>query len=238
MAVVNFKKLKEVAEKAKETHLIDLGLYVDNKLKDVVVPVRVKSIEECIKFKEDYKLKSEDLVIKYKQFKQLPKGIKEEYRKSDEFRKGDEANTYVQYVEFNSDESKLKRRAYRERLFNILIHFDMDYKTDEGKTLWEDAGLEINDYDGLINIFSDIIKYENHLDILDLVIDQIKNGNVEEHEINIVIYQYKLRKVVEGFDTEEEKKSFIEAYNEQVKEAQKTIGDRIAKEKSEVETVE
>lgn len=100
--------------------------------------------------------------------------------------------------------------------------------------------LKKNDYDGLINIFSDIIIYDNHLDILDLVIDQIKNGNVEEHEINIVIYQYKLRKIVEGFETEEEKKTFIDSYNEQVKEAQKTIGDRVAKEKEnkEVKVVE
>lgn len=142
MAVVNFKKLKEVAEKAKQTHLVDLGMYVDNKLKGVVVPVRVKSIEECIKFKEDYKLKSEDLTINFKPFKQLPSKLKEEYRKSDNYRKGEEGSTYVQFVELNNDETKLKRRAYRERLFNILIHFDMDYKTEEGNTLWEDAGIE------------------------------------------------------------------------------------------------
>ncbi|MGL4999676.1 MAG: hypothetical protein ACRC5T_11965, partial [Cetobacterium sp.] len=73
---VNFKKLKQVAEKAKETHLIDLGKFVDKKLDGVIVPIRVKSIEECINFKNEFKLKKEKLTIEYKPFTRLSKAFR------------------------------------------------------------------------------------------------------------------------------------------------------------------
>ena len=227
MAVVSFKKLKEVSEKAKETHLIDLGKLVDKKLEGVIIPVRVKSIEEVINMKNDYKLKTDKLTIKYKPFNRLPKEFRKMYMESGDYMKGKTENTYFQICEVNKDEANIERKKYRERLFNILIHFDMEYKTEEGKTLWEDAGLTKNDYDGLITIFSDIIKFDIHLDILDLIIDQIKNGVTDEAVLSSLVFSYGIRKVVDSIEDETEKKEFVENYNKMLDEAKKLIEKKI-----------
>jgi hypothetical protein len=224
---VNFKKLKQVAEKAKETHLIDLGKFVDKKLDEVIVPIRVKSIEECINFKNEFKLKKEKVSIEYKPFTRMPKAFRQMYMESEDYRKGQTENTYFQVCKLSEDETKIERRKYRERLFNILIHFDMDYKTEEGKTLWEDAELKPNDYDGLVDIFSDIIKYEVHLDILDLVIDQLKNGVHDENTISAVVFNYGIRKTIDAIEDEGEKKEFIYNYTKMIEDAQKRLGEKL-----------
>lgn len=219
MAIVNFKKLKEVSKKARETHLIDLGKYVDRKLEGVIVPIRVKSIEECIDLKNDFKLKKAKLTIKYKPFRGMPKDFKQMYMESDDYQRGKTETTYFQLLELGNDESKIEKNKYRQRLFNILVHFDMDYVTEEGKTLWEDAGLKKNDYDGLVDIFSDIIKYEIHLDKLDLLIDKIKSGIVTEEDLATAIAMYDLKTYLDNnFSTDEEKaqafKEILNVYSE------------------------
>lgn len=227
MAVVSFKKLKEASEKAKETHLVDLGKYIDKKLDGVIVPVRVKSIEEVIKLKSDFKLKMEKLTIKYKPFNRLPKEFRKMYMESGDYIKGKTENTYFQICEINKDEVNIDRKKYRERLFNILLHFDMEYITEEGKTLWEDAGLQKNDYDGLVTIFSDIIKFDIHLDILDLVIDQLKNGITDENMISAVVFNYGIKKTIDSIEDEEDRKEFIDNYNKLIESAQKRIEKKL-----------
>lgn len=227
MAVVSFRKLKEVSEKAKETHFVDLGKYVDKKLEGVIVPVRVKSIEETIKLKNDFKLKMGKLTIKYKPFTRMSKDFRKMYMESEDYVKGKTENTYFQICEVDKDEVAIERKKYRERLFNILLHFDMEYKTEEGKTLWEDAGLQKNDYDGLVTIFSDIIKFDVHLDILDLVIDQLKNGITDENMISAVVFNYGIRKTIDSIEDEEERKLFIENYNKMIEGAQKRLEDKL-----------
>ena len=206
MAIVNFKKLKEVAEKSKETHLIDLGKYVDKKLEGIIIPIKVKSIEECIDFKNKFKLKKEKLTIKYKPFTRMPKDFRQMYMESDDYQRGKTENTYFQVLEVSKDETTIEKKKYRQRLFNILVHFDMEYKTDEGVSLWEDASIPKDDYDALVDIFSDIIKYEIHLDKLDLVIDKIKSGIINEDELTSSIAMMDLKHYLDtNFDTEEDK---------------------------------
>lgn len=234
MAVVSFKKLKEVAEKAKETHLIDLGKYMDKKLEDVVIPVRVKSIEECIKLKNEYKLKNDKLTIKHIPFSRASKAFKKMYMESEDYVKGKTESTYFQICEVDKDETTIERKAYRERLFNILLHFDMDYKTEEGITMWEDAGLKVNDYDGLVTIFSDIIKFDVHLDILDLVIDQLKNGITDEATLSAVVFNFGMRKTIDAIEDEAERQEFIDNYNELVKGAQKRLAEKLKETEEEI----
>lgn len=229
MAIVNFKKLKEVSDKAKETHLIDLGKYVDKKLDGVIVPIRVKSIEECIDLKNDFKLKKAKLTIKFKPFRGMPKEFKKMYMESEDYRRGHTENTYFQLLELGTDESNIEKNKYRQRLFNILVHFDMDYVTDEGKTLWEDAGLKKGDYDGLVDIFSGIIKYETHLDKLDLVIDKIKSGIFTEEDLATAIAMYDLKTYLDNnFSTDEEKaqafKEILGAYSE-IRQEENSLGE-------------
>lgn len=223
MAVVNFSKLKEVAKKSKETHLIDLGKYIDDTLLGVLVPIKVKSIEECIEFKNKFKLKSAPLTIDYKHYSRMSKQFKQMYVESGEYKKGITENTYFQICRVDKDENNIERRKYRERLLNILIHFDMEYRTEEGKTLWEDAGLKENDYDGLIDIFSDIFVFEIHLDAFDLLIDRIKNGITDEIALSGAMFQLKFADTVNKIEDESERQAFIENWNEKVREYSETV---------------
>ncbi|MGL6167446.1 MAG: hypothetical protein ACRC0Y_04065 [Fusobacteriaceae bacterium] len=241
MSIVNFKKLKEVSLKSKETHLIDLGKYIDKKLEGVIIPIRVKSIEECIDLKNEFKLKKEKLTIKYKPFTRMTKDFKQMYMESDEYKRGQTENTYFQILEVSKDESTIEKKKYRQRLFNILVHFDMDYLTEEGKNLWEDAGLNKHNYDGLVDIFSDIIKYEIHLDKLDLVIDKIKSGIIDEETLTQSIAMMDLRNYLDtNYDNEEDKvqafKDLVEASVKanEAKEEKENLGEEI----TELEIVE
>ena len=206
MAVVSFQQIKDISEKNKETHIIDLG-YVDVRLKGINIPIKVKSLEETLKIKNETQLDREKLTIEYKPFSRLPKQLKEVIIKDDTFRNVT-PNTYVQLIKLDEDKSKLERIKYRERLFSSLIHLDMEYKTEEGKTMWEDAGIPEKDYNKLVDLFSDIIQYEIHLEIFEVIIDSIRNGNTSEEAIQQSIGMYSLRKSMENL-SDEEKKEYL-----------------------------
>lgn len=224
MSIISLNKLREVSNKSKEVYLLDLGKFLDKTLEGISLPIKVKSLEESIKLKSEVKLNLEELSIEYKPFLRMPKKFRDMYMKTENYRKGMTENTYFQLCKHSDDEDKIEKNKYRERLFNILIHLDMDYKIeDTNKTLWEDAGLKVGDYNGLIDIFSEIIKYEKHLDILDLVIDKLKSGITDESIILASIFEYGVRKTIESIDDEVERKLFIEQYNKAIEQAQQNL---------------
>ncbi|MGL5962554.1 MAG: hypothetical protein ACRCZ0_11495 [Cetobacterium sp.] len=216
MAIVDFKRLKEASKTAKDTHLIDLGKYIDKALEGIILPIRVKSIEEGIKLKQAYKEKSGKLTIEYKSFSRTPKAFREMYMKTDDYRRGVTETTYFQFCRVDTDNVNIEVADYRDRLFNILIHIDFDYKTEEDKTLWEETGLKPNDYVGVVDLFSDILVYSIHLDKFDLVIDKIKSGVLKEEDIVSSMAMLDLKHYLDSnYKTEEEKtqafKDIIEA---------------------------
>lgn len=207
MAIISISKIKEIAEKNSETHIINLGR-IDKKLEGVNIPIKVKTFEETLKLKNDFKLKKEKLTIEYKPFTRLPTAMKEIIMKDGGYRKGMTENTYYQLIKLNEDEDKIERMKYRERLFNVLIHLDMDYKTDDNKTLWEDSNLSKGDYNGLIDLFSGIIQYETHIDLLELIIDSIRNGAYEDKDLDQVVNMYSIRKYLDTLNEDERKEFF------------------------------
>lgn len=224
MSVISLNKLKEISSKSKETYLLDLGKFLDKTLEGISLPIKVKSLEETMAIRSKYNLQKENLTIEYKPFIRMPKSFRDMYMKTEGYRKGSTENTYFQICKLSEDENKIERNKYRERLFNILIHLDMDYIVEEtGKTMWEDAGLKVGDYNGLVDIFSGIIKYEKHLDILDIVIDKLKSGITDDTMIIASIYRYGVEKTIESIEDETERKIFIENYNHMIEEAQKNL---------------
>lgn len=236
MSVISLKKLKEISNKAKETYLLDLGKFLDKTLEGISLPIKVKSLEETMAIKSNYKLEKEALTVEYKPFRRMPKSFRDMYMKSEDYRKGITENTYFQLCRHSEDENKIERNKYRERLFNILIHIDMDYTVEEsGLSMWEDAGLEKGNYNGLVDIFSGIIRYEKHLDILDLVIDKLKSGVTDDTVILASIYRYGIEKTIESIEDETERRIFIENYNKMIEEAQKNLNKDTIEENKENE---
>lgn len=211
MSIISFKNLKNVKDKYNETVIVNLGKYIDN-FKDLNIPIKIKSFEETLDIKRKFKLENEKVTIEYKPFIRMPKSFKEYYMKEENYKRGETENTYFKICRLDEDESKIEKFKYRERLFNILLHLDMEYKLENGKTMWEDAELKENDYNGLVNLFSGIIIDEKQLDILDIIIDKIKSGITDENVIMAGIIDYNIKKTIDSFENEEEKKEFIENY--------------------------
>lgn len=224
MSVISLSKIKEISNKSKETYFLDLGKFIDKNLEGISLPIKVKSLEETMSIKSNYDLSKEKLTVEYKPFIRMPKSFRDMYMKTEGYRKGSTENTFFQICKLSEDENKIERNKYRERLFNILIHIDMDYILEESKiSMWEDAGLKKGDYNGLVDIFSDIIKYEKHLDIFDLVIDKLKSGITDEATILASIFEYGVRKTIDSIEDETEKKIFIEQYTNMVQQLQSNL---------------
>lgn len=224
MAVISFKKIKEIAKENNKTHIVNLGK-IDAKLEGINIPIKVKSFEEIIKLKNDFKLKTENLNIDYKPFTRLPKAMKEIIMNDSGYRAGITENTYYQVIKLSDDEQKIKRMKYRERLFSVLIHLDMDYKNEDGKTMWEDAEINKNDYNKLVDLFSEIIQYEEHIDILEVIINCVRDGQYTDEEMNTAISLYHLKKHLETLSEDERKEFFdnIAKAKETIDEANKKM---------------
>lgn len=224
MAIISLSKVKEIGEKNRETHIVDLGKFVDKKLEGICIPIKIKNFEETLKIKQDFKIKNEKLTIEFKPFTKLPKQLKEMYMNDPSYTPNMTENTYFQLFKVDKDMTKIELMNYRQRLFNILIHLDMDYVLENGKTMWEDSGIQKNDYNSLVNLFSGIIEHETHLDILDTIIDSIKNGLVSEADITGSIYRYNFRKFVEGL-SEDDRKEFFETMKKREEQSKENINE-------------
>lgn len=206
MSVISLSKIKEIVNKNNETHIINLGK-IDKRLEGINIPIKVKSLEETLRLKSEHKLTREKLTIMIQPFTRMPKALKEVVIQDGSYKKGMTENTYYQLIKLDEDSAKLEKMKFRERLFSILIHFDMDYIVDEENktTMWKDAGIKPNDYNTLVDLFSGIIQYDTHIELLETIIESIRNGQCTEQEIDTAISLYSFRKYLDGLDEDERK---------------------------------
>lgn len=206
MSVISLSKIKEIVNKNNETHIINLGK-IDKRLEGINIPIKVKSLEETLRLKSEHKLTREKLTIMIQPFTRMPKALKEVVIQDGSYKKGMTENTYYQLIKLDEDSAKLEKMKFRERLFSILIHFDMDYIVDEENktTMWKDAGIKPNDYNSLVDLFSGIIQYDTHIELLETIIESIRNGQCTEQEIDTAISLYSFRKYLDGLDEDERK---------------------------------
>lgn len=206
MSVISLSKIKEIVNKNNETHIINLGK-IDKRLEGINIPIKVKSLEETLRLKSEHKLTREKLTIMIQPFTRMPKALKEVVIQDGSYKKGMTENTYYQLIKLDEDSAKLEKMKFRERLFSILIHFDMNYIVDEENktTMWKDAGIKPNDYNALVDLFSGIIQYDTHIELLETIIESIRNGQCTEQEIDTAISLYSFRKYLDGLDEDERK---------------------------------
>ena len=206
MSVISLSKIKEIVNKNNETHIINLGK-IDKRLEGINIPIKVKSLEETLRLKSEHKLTREKLTIMIQPFTRMPKALKEVVIQDGSYKKGMTENTYYQLIKLDEDSAKLEKMKFRERLFSILIHFDMDYIVDEENktTMWKDAEIKPNDYNALVDLFSGIIQYDTHIELLETIIESIRNGQCTEQEIDTAISLYSFRKYLDGLDEDERK---------------------------------
>ena len=176
-------------------------------MEGINIPIKVKSLEETLRLKSEHKLTREKLTIMIQPFTRMPKALKEVVIQDGSYKKGMTENTYYQLIKLDEDSAKLEKMKFRERLFSILIHFDMDYIVDEENktTMWKDAGIKPNDYNSLVDLFSGIIQYDTHIELLETIIESIRNGQCTEQEIDTAISLYSFRKYLDGLDEDERK---------------------------------
>lgn len=230
MSVISLSKIKEIVNKNNETHIINLGK-IDKRLEGINIPIKVKSLEETLRLKSEHKLTREKLTIMIQPFTRMPKALKEVVIQDGSYKKGMTENTYYQLIKLDEDSAKLEKMKFRERLFSILIHFDMDYIVDEENktTMWKDAGIKPNDYNSLVDLFSGIIQYDTHIELLETIIESIRNGQCTEQEIDTAISLYSFRKYLDGLD-EDERKTVIDNLSK-VRELTQEIEKNVNEEK-------
>lgn len=235
MAVISLKKIKETVEKSKEVYVLDLGKFIDPMLNGNNLPIKIKTYEETLKLKSAFKMKTEKMSIKFIEFRRAPKSFRDWYgQQIDNNRK--EVPTWVQICETSKDFDKIEMLKFRERLFDVIIHIDMDSITEEGKTLWEDIGLSKDDYVGLIELFSNIIKFEEHLVSLEIIIDEIKNGVIDDAVLTAHLFLRRSYASLMKIENKEDRENAIEDFNKMLIENQKqleTLKEKIEEENKE-----
>lgn len=206
MKAVSFNKIKELKHRLKETVLIDLGKFI-NGLDGIVIPIKVKTVEEVLDLQDKYKPQVGKMTIAYKPFRQMPKAFREFYKQSENYVAGTTETTYFQLLKLDEDENKIKAMEFRERLFNIILHIDMDYEVRKGVSYWEDAEIKAGDYNAVLDVFSGVLVFDNHLETLEVIIDSIKSGNTTEEQILAKVYFAGLNKYLATLPEDERKKA-------------------------------
>lgn len=216
---ISLKELKKYKQEQSKVFELDFETFVDPNLKGVVVPIKIKSFEETLKLKESF-VDTSKPTVEYKVFRKAGKKFREFYNNSiPEGRKG--VPTYVQICRYDKDEFKFEIKDFRNRLFEVLIHFDMDYEIEEGKTLWDDVEIKQGDYNELVNLFSSLIFEETHLRTLEIVVNLLKEGvrdvNAIKSHVGITLYLESINKIEDKEEREEKLKEFKEQYEAQIK---------------------
>ena len=246
MGVSSIGKIKKILEKGKESIILDLGNVLHPKLEGIVVPFKLKNYEEVIKISSKFKVANEPVITEYVRINKAPKEVQKLYSESiPSERKG--LPTYVLLCKTDKDSDKINVAKYRKKLFDVVIHLDMDYMQDE-KTLWETWELKKNDYNGLVNLFSELIDDEEMVDTLSIIISILKEGVTDENTINGRVAMFKIVRNISKIEDENERKDAVEALQkawkemgekeieevevqEEVKKPKKTTKKKVEKEK-------
>lgn len=216
MGVSSIKQIKNVIKKGKESILLDLGKVLHPKLEGIVIPFKLKNYEEVIKISSKFKIKNEPLLTKYVRINKAPSEVQELYAENIASERKN-LPTYVLLCETNKDSDKIEVAKYRKKLFEIIVHLDMDYKTDD-KDLWTLWELPKNDFDGLVNLFSEIIDDEEMIDTLHVIVTVLKEGIYEEAFINYKVSIFKMIKLISKIEDETERKEAMENFQKAMQE--------------------
>jgi len=222
---ISLKNLKKYKEEQSKVFELNFGNLVDAKLEGVVVPIKIKSFEESLKLREKF-IENIKPTIEYKLFRKAGKKFRDFYNEAiPEGRQG--VPTYVQICRYDKDESKFEIKDFRNRLFEVLIHFDMDYEISEGVSLWDDIEIKKDDYCSLVTLFSSLIFEENHLLILEKIIALLKLGLKDEKAIKghleLSMYVDAISKIEDKEEREEKQKEFREQYQTLIKNSEEMI---------------
>lgn len=224
MGVSSIGKIKKILEKGKESIVLDLGNVLHPKLEGIIVPFKLKNYEEVIKISSKFKVENEPVITEYVRINKAPKDVQKLYSESiPSERKG--LPTYVLLCKTDKDSDKINVAKYRKKLFDVVIHLDMDYVQDE-KSLWETWELKKNDYNALVNLFSEIIDDEEMVDTLSVIISILKEGITEEDVINARVAMFKIFRNISKIEDENERKEAVETLQKTWKE----MGEKEAKE--------
>lgn len=222
MAVISLKKLKETIDKSKETYVLDMGKFVDPMLNGNNLPIKIKTYEETLKIKSSVKMKTDKLSIKFVEFRRAPKAFRDWYgQQIDSNRK--EVPKWIEICETSKDYEKIEMLKFRERLLDVVIHVDMDSKTEEGLTLWEESGLTVGDYVGVVDIFSKMINFEEHLTTLEIIIDELKNGITDDATLTAHLFLRRSYTSLMKIENKEDRENAIEDFNNMLIENQKQL---------------
>lgn len=217
MGVSSIKQIKTILKKGKESILLDLGKVLHPKLEGIIIPFKLKNYEEVIKISSRFKIDNEPLKTQYVRINKAPKDVQKLYSESISLERKN-LPTYVLICETDKDSDKIEVARYRKKLFDIVVHLDMDYKEDS-KDLWELWGIPRNDFNALVNLFSEIIDDEEMVDTLVTIVSILKEGIYDENIINARVSIFKMIKMISKIEDETERKEAMESFQKAMQES-------------------
>jgi soluble cytochrome b562 len=222
MAKYNLNKIKKISQEASKPVVLNLGKFLGETMEGITLPFRIRTYEETLKLKNKYKLESGLATLKYVEFSKADKNLREFYEKSIPSERKS-ISRFVYICDAVADGGNLEILKFKERILEVVLNVDMDSVSESGKTLWEDLEIEKEDYVSLVNTFSNVIKYEEELIVLEAIVNVIKSGLRDEMQILIrVQIQNDLRKIMAIEDESVREKTFKD-YQDGFTKVQKSL---------------
>lgn len=222
MARYNLKKIKKISEESQKDVALNLGQFLGETMEGIIMPFKVRTYEQTLKLKNQYKIDCGLATLKYVEFSKADSRLKEFYEKNVPVERKN-ATRFVYICDAVADGAKLDVLEFKERLLEVLLNVNMDAESESGKTLWEDLEIEKDDYVSLVDTWSSVINMDEQLFILESIVSVIKTGMRDETQISIrVSIQNDLRRIMSIKDEEERNKAYKE-YQESFVKVQKSL---------------
>ncbi|MGL5646977.1 MAG: hypothetical protein ACRDDY_03920 [Clostridium sp.] len=222
MAKYNLKKIKQISQEVQKNVTLNLGQFLGETMEGVIIPFRVRTYEETLKLKNQYKLDCGLATLRYINFDKADKNLRDFYEKQIPAERKN-ASRFVYICDAVADGGDLEVLKFKERILEVLLNINMEAESESGMTLWQDLEVEKDNYVELVNVFSDVIKYDEELMVLESIVGAIKTGLRDETQIAIrVSIQNDLRRIMSIEDEDARNKAYKE-YQESFTKVQKNL---------------
>lgn len=226
------KRIREVKEENNKVIVVDLEV-IDEALKGLVLPFKIKPFNEVLKIKAETKLPDIDIkdsikVISYRNLSESTKRIYKEIRPDLSY-----DSALITVIDDEKNKEKFKARKLENSILDSILHIDFDSvcEDEEGKemSLWEDLGLERGDYVGALQIFCNVLNQEDLINCFSKLVESLKNRITNAEDLKQEMLSFKFFYALEKLPKEkqEEIMANIEKHREKVQADLKELSEKV-----------
>lgn len=221
MAKYSLKKIKEISKEVEKVVALNLGRFIGEAYEGMIVPFKIRTYEETLKFKNQYKIDAGLASAKWQEFGRVDRSLKEFYEQHVPVERKT-ATRFVYTFDAVTDKPKIEIASFKERILEFFINIDMDEKDEDGLTLWEGLELQQGDYKSLVEMFSKLLGKEE-VEILEFIVHAIKTGLRNESQIAIRVAIQRDLKVIMSIEDDDARNRAYKEYQDNMAKVQKNM---------------